>query len=52
MNWQQVVLITAFALGAIVNVAMVGKRREPTTPGVAAVGLITTSFYIWLVVSL
>lgn len=41
-----VVLITIQVLAIIANIAMVGKERKPTTPGVVAVSVIISMMII------
>lgn len=50
MNGFKIALIVLMALGAILTVASVGKRREPVTPAVAVVTLLLTGIEVLLVV--
>lgn len=36
MSWQKWVLVAFYVANVFLTVALIGKRREPITPGVAA----------------
>lgn len=40
------ILIAYLALGAIASVAMVGRRREPITPGAAVLSVLASALFI------
>lgn len=50
MNGWQIGLIAWFACSALLTVAMVGKPRKTTTPGVAVIVLILIAVEIYAVV--
>ena len=50
MSTPQIILLAWLAFSAIVNVVVIGKKREPVTPGQAAVSLVVLAITAWLVV--
>lgn len=52
MVWEAWTLIALFVFGGLGTVCLVGRKREPITPGVAVVTLILSAFQIWLVLRL
>jgi hypothetical protein len=46
MTWFEYLLISLLSLNVIVMILMVGKPREPVTPGVAVVTLVINSALI------
>jgi hypothetical protein len=52
MVWQQIVLIVWLAIGTIANILLIGKERDPISPGVAVANLILAVCAIALVVSI
>lgn len=48
--WQQTFLVIYFLLNAVGTVALIGKRREPITPGVAAFAVLVYAALIYFVV--
>ena len=51
MVWQQWFFIIVFVLSIIFNVLQVGQKREPLTPGAAAVCVVTALVYIAVILS-
>lgn len=52
MPWYAVALIIWFALGIVAAVAMIGRPRDPLTPGMAITTLAVNAAAIWAVVAL
>lgn len=52
MVWQQWFFIILFVLSIIFNVLQVGQKREPLTPGAAAVCVVTELVYIAVILSI
>jgi hypothetical protein len=51
MTWQKIVLIVWLALGALVTILAVGRKREPITPAMAAIVALLDVGLIALVVT-
>jgi hypothetical protein len=43
-------LVGAFALGALLTIVSIGKRRQPLTPGTAATVVAVNAIYIVLII--
>lgn len=52
MVWQQWFFIIVFVLSIIFNVLQVGQKREPLTPGAAAVCVVTALVYTAVILSI
>lgn len=52
MGWQQWFFIIVFVLSIISNVLQVGQKREPVTPGAAALNVVTALVYIAIILSI
>ena len=50
MSWFKIVLLAVLAANLIATVAMVGKPREPITPGFAAFNIVWNAALAVLVV--
>lgn len=50
MNGYKIALIAFFALTQLINVTTIGKKRTPTTPGIAAAALVIAAGLSTLVV--
>jgi hypothetical protein len=50
MNLWQIGLIAWLALGALLQVCLIGKPRTPATPGSAAIYLLITAALVYVVV--
>lgn len=52
MNWLAWLIVAYLGVSALLSVAATGKKREPTTPGVAVLTVIFAGLLIWGVVVL
>jgi hypothetical protein len=50
LNWAQWVLIGVTAFSSIYAIATIGHKREPRSPSEAAISLIFSVAWIWLVI--
>lgn len=50
MSWPKYVLLAWIALSVLLNIAYVGKRREPTTGNSAAISTVIFGGLAWLVI--
>lgn len=50
MSAAKYVLLGWYALSALISVTRIGKPSKPTTPAVAAIGLVIVGACAWLVV--
>lgn len=46
MNWIKITLLSIVALSTILNILLIGKEREPITPVVATLTVITNALII------
>ena len=52
MVWQQWAFLVWGLLSILGTIALIGKPKVPTTPGMAIVSVIMTGLLIWLVLSI
>lgn len=52
MVWQQIAIIAYLIVGIIANIAIIGKPREPLTPGGAISALVAGLVLIALVMTI
>ena len=52
MEWYAVVMIVLLAVSSGAQIATIGRRRDPITPGLALAGLVTNGLFIWAIVTL
>lgn len=52
MMWQQWFFIIVFVISIICSVLQVGEKREPLTPGAAALNVVTALVYIAVILSI
>ncbi len=49
MIWEAWTLIVIFVVGALATIALIGKPRDPFTPGTGVFTVLIAAFEIWLV---
>jgi len=52
MPWYAWLMIGLQALNSVLYVAMIGKPRDPVTPGLAVGVMVGSALWIWGIVSL
>jgi hypothetical protein len=50
MNIWAWIALAYLALGTLITVSEIGKPRKVTTPGVAALALVFTGLFAWVIV--
>ena len=52
MPWQQWILLAMYGVNIVGTPILVGRKRDPVTPGVAAGAVALNLLWVWLLLSI